>query len=252
VNDLRPLISDCESDLERAILSAGRSDSSDLRKAQVLAALGVGSAVTLSSSTSSAATLFKAAQSVFTKATLAKKVVVASVVAGTGFAGVVSYGSDVGTEAVKAAPVDRVAARERASVPPGRDVMDGIDVTALPMAPPEREGAQAEDARDPAPERSQVRVRQRGPEASLNDEVELLDRARAAINGGRPNDALVRLDEHSSKFPKGGLALEAQVLRVQALAAAGRNEEASRRAKRILSRSPNSVVAKRLRQYVTE
>lgn len=250
MNDLRPLISDCESDLERAILSAGRSDSSDLRKAQVLAALGVGSAVTLSSSTSSAATLFKAAQAVFTKTTLAKKVVVASVVAGTGFAGVVSYGSDVGTEAVNAAPVARIEARERASVPPGRDTMDGIEVTALPMAPPDR--AESQDARDPGVERSQVRVRQRGPEASLNDEVELLDRARAAINGGRPNDALVRLDEHSSKFPKGGLALEAQVLRVQALAAAGRNEEASRRAKRILSRSPNSVVAKRLRQYVTE
>jgi hypothetical protein len=96
--------------------------------------------------------------------------------------------------------------------------------------------------------------RQRGPEASagLNDEIALLDRARAAINGSRPNEALLRLDEHASRFSKGGLALEAQVLRVQALAAAGRREEASRRAKRILSRSPNSVVAQRLRQYVIE
>src|SRR5690606_26967779 len=62
--------------------------------------------------------------------------------------------------------------------------------------------------------------------ASLNEEVALLDRARSAVRAGHPADALTRLDEHSARFPKGSLALEAQVLRVQALAAAGRTEEA--------------------------
>jgi hypothetical protein len=166
------------------------------------------------------------------------------------------YRANVSVEPAVVAPVEQTEPGEVAGAVSRVD--EGIEVTALPIAPSETKGeesAQSSVERNAVPERGPGRAhRHRGQETSpgLNDEIELLDRARAAINGGRPNEALVRLDEHSSKFSKGGLALEAQVLRVQALAAAGRSEEASRRAKRILSRSPNSVVAKRLRQYVIE
>jgi hypothetical protein len=255
MTELRRLIDVCESDFERSILSAGRTDSSDLRKAQVLAALGVGSALTLTSGTSAAGTLTKVAQAV-----LAKKLLVASIVAGASFAGAVAYRSNVADDTDVA--VEEVA--QANSVRAARQVSQGVEVTALPIAPPAKatdsEPVDTELGDEPTdrgavPERSSGRVHHhRGAEASpgLNEEIALLDRARSAINGGRPSEALVRLDEHAAKFPKGGLSLEAQVLRVQALAAAGRNEEASRRAKRILSRSPNSVVAKRLRQYVIE
>src|SRR5690606_31049317 len=92
-----------------------------------------------------------------------------------------------------------------------------------------------EEAPEPTGRAFRPRARDTASAASLNEELALLDQARAAIRQGRPNDALARLDEHSSRFPKGALSLEAQVLRVQGLAAAGRTEEASRRAKRILS-----------------
>jgi predicted Zn-dependent protease len=109
-----------------------------------------------------------------------------------------------------------------------------------------------EEPPEPVGRTFRARSRDHASAAGLNEELGLLDQARAAIRQGRPNEALARLDEHSTRFPKGALSLEAQVLRVQGLAAAGRTEEASRRAKRILSRSPNSVVAQRLRQYVIE
>lgn len=258
MSELPRLIDECESDFERAILSAGRQDDSHLRKAQVLAALGVGTALTLTSGSSAAATvgggLAKAAQAV-----LAKKVLVASLVAGTGFVGVVTYQTSVSDP--EPAPIPAANDVDESTSAKVRAVRRGVEVGTLPMAVPEQTPEQAfEEAADeveapavvervPGTTRSQ---RRQEAAPGLNDEVALLDRARAAISGGRPTEALLRLDEHAAKFPKGGLTLEAQVLRVQALSAAGRKEEASSRAKRILGRSPNSVVANRLRQYVIE
>jgi hypothetical protein len=48
------------------------------------------------------------------------------------------------------------------------------------------------------------------------------------------------------------MRLEAEVLKVEALAASGRTGEASRLADRLLVRNPKSVVASRLRRFASK
>jgi hypothetical protein len=244
VKDFSRLIDECDSELGRAILKAGREDSSELRKGRVLAAIGVGAAVTMTSKAS------------FAMSAVWKKVFIGSVVAASGVAGLTAY------RANQPAPVDRAEVNMGAAVEQARSwqarspsrsgtapkTVDELDE----VEPASAESGLAEPSRRSTGRGSRGDSAASLSAASLNEEVALLDKARSAVRTGRPNDALARLDEHATRFPKGSLSLEAQVLRVQALAAAGRTEEASRRAKRILSRSPNSVVAQRLRQYVIE
>jgi hypothetical protein len=281
VKDLSRLLDECDSDLGRAILKAGRADSSELRKGRVLAAIGVGAAVTMTSKASLAMT------AVWKKVFAGSVVAASSVIALTAYqasypAPVERAGLSLGP-AVEQAGSFRAASSHRGSGQLGSgdtgsgdtgsgdtgsgDTGSG-DTGSGDTGPSlvEWRGAARGVAADTSPEggfaeQSRARSTGRGSRgggaagvnaASLNEEVALLDKARSAVRTGRPNEGLARLDEHAARFPKGSLSLEAQVLRVQALAAAGRTEEASRRAKRILSRSPNSVVAQRLRQYVLE
>jgi hypothetical protein len=88
--------------------------------------------------------------------------------------------------------------------------------------------------------------------SALEQEVAILDSARGALADGRWGDALRHLSDHAVRFPRGSLRLEAEVLRIEALASSGSTDEASRRARAILKRSPNSIVAARLRRFVRE
>jgi hypothetical protein len=67
-------------------------------------------------------------------------------------------------------------------------------------------------------------------------EVKQLDAARAALRASAPQAALSRLDEYDARFPDGELALEAMVLRVQALSSSGQHAAALRLARQASSR----------------
>jgi hypothetical protein len=71
-------------------------------------------------------------------------------------------------------------------------------------------------------------------EDSLMAEVNALDQVRAALDQGQTARALAHLDEHATRFPAAQLALEAAVLRVDALKLAGRVAEATTLARRTL------------------
>ncbi|HEX2730281.1 MAG TPA: hypothetical protein VHM70_01700 [Polyangiaceae bacterium] len=86
--------------------------------------------------------------------------------------------------------------------------------------------------------------------SDLQREVAVLDAARGALAAGRVGDALRHLSDYAKRFPRGRLRLEAEVLRIEVLASSGHAEDASRRARAILERSPNSIVAARLRRFV--
>jgi len=81
-------------------------------------------------------------------------------------------------------------------------------------------------------------------------EVAVLDRARAALRRGDAAGAAAALDEHARAFADGALLAEAELLRIEALAAAGDAAQARRRARDFLSRFPQSPLAKRLRSLV--
>jgi hypothetical protein len=82
----------------------------------------------------------------------------------------------------------------------------------------------------------------------LTLEVRLLDQARRAIASGDGTAALSVLDRYRSEHPRGRLAPEAFVLRLEALVRAGRAVEARQLAERRLAADPTGAHAERIRK----
>ncbi len=85
------------------------------------------------------------------------------------------------------------------------------------------------------------------PTRSLGEEVAALDRARAAMNDD-PDAALAALDDYDKGFEGGVLAQEAAVLKIEALARAGKKQRAKAAAGRFLARHPNSPLVGRVKR----
>jgi len=79
----------------------------------------------------------------------------------------------------------------------------------------------------------------------LAAEVALLDRARAVARSA-PGSALAALDEHARTFPNGALRDEAAVVRLEALLAAGRRDEAERLAGPYVRDRAHTPIARRM------
>jgi hypothetical protein len=86
--------------------------------------------------------------------------------------------------------------------------------------------------------------------AELAREVSLIDQARALVSSGDPTGALRLLDRHDREFPRGALAPEALVLRIDALARAGARDEALRLGRPILDAAPATPQARRVRRIL--
>ncbi|WP_437751412.1 hypothetical protein [Sorangium sp. So ce1389] len=109
-------------------------------------------------------------------------------------------------------------------------------VTAVPAADPlPREPSGEQVAPPPAT-----------PSFVLSDELRLIDAARAALARGDAPLALRLTAEHAARFPGGSLAIERDVLRVDALVAGGHMAEAASRACAFAARSPRSAQAPRM------
>jgi hypothetical protein len=80
-----------------------------------------------------------------------------------------------------------------------------------------------------------------GNDVDLAAERALVDRARTALSRGQSRDALDALDTHASRYPRGRLSEEREALAIDALARAGRLDDARSRAVRFRSAYPNSV-----------
>jgi hypothetical protein len=81
------------------------------------------------------------------------------------------------------------------------------------------------------------------PPSDLGAEAHLLTGAQTALAHGNPSQALVFLDEHDARFPAGTLTPESDSLRVTALCASGRVQEARAEATRLRARFPSALVA---------
>jgi hypothetical protein len=80
----------------------------------------------------------------------------------------------------------------------------------------------------------------------LRDQIALLDAARAAVNGGSSERALVLLRRYDASYPGGAFRPEALALRIEALDQDGRHAEAQAQARDFLARYPQSPVAARV------
>ncbi len=86
----------------------------------------------------------------------------------------------------------------------------------------------------------------------LAAEVALLRRARAALDDGDPDAALRILGEHAREFPGGQMQEDRQRLRVEALCALGRGEQARAEADAFLQQYPGSTHGARVRNLCRE
>jgi hypothetical protein len=137
-----------------------------------------------------------------------------------------------------AAPVDPTAILTRPA-PPARPTEAVAPATAV--------------TRLPSSELSAPRAGERGSASAstLPAEIALLDQARGAIAVGEPARALAILDGHTARFPRGVMAPEAAVLRIEALVKAGDRPAATRFADGFLATAPTSPYTTRIQSLLT-
>ena len=214
------LLDESNSQLERALLSAGAaSPSSRQTHAKTLAALGLAAgSATLLGGAAGAATLSTAAKLTWTKLVLGVSLVGAAAVPA-------GYYVATHQSTPEAAATRSVATRLPAAAPAAESIDDLMEApAAMPMDPVAR--------------------------ASLTRELAALDRARLGLANGDARGALGQLDGYQRSFPRGRLALEAEVLRIDALAKLGRTSEARQHAQTFVRLHPNSVLATRVRAHI--
>ena len=227
-----------ESELERALLNAGRSyTASDATRAQLLASLGLAGAGA-SSSTRPGSTLTKGAL---------LKGAVALIVAAAIALPVWRYSTHrpsgpplaVKVPVVTAPPVLQPPPAAVAALPPEALPLEAVPVEALPL-----------EASNAAAVASAAHAEPKPPAAApLSDELAALDAARTSLSHSDPGAALTALDAYTRNFPRGRLGLEAEVLRISALAKSGQTDAARKRAEAFLRGHPGSVLASRVRGY---
>jgi hypothetical protein len=94
-------------------------------------------------------------------------------------------------------------------------------------------------------------ARPAAPPSTLEEELAMLDEARAKLAAGDEVAALASLDRYSAR--RGArLGAEATLLRLQALSAAGRSIEASRLAQKFIEANPDNPLAERARGFIAE
>ncbi|XYH94091.1 hypothetical protein ACMHYB_40520 [Sorangium sp. So ce1128] len=251
----RRLLEESDSPLERALLSAGASYSpSQETRAKTLAALGLAGAAALSSAAAPAA--LSAAGTAAASSSLVAKL---------GWTKILVALSTVG--ALAGIPAGYLAWRGYHQPPTsalGRFAgsFPGPIARAMPSPPPASVGAGtapveagAEEVAAPAPARSHsvgAAAKSSAEKAALQAELDTLDAARASLSSGNAQGALSLLDAYTREHPRGRLRLEAEVLRIDALAKSGRTDAAAQRAEAFLRRHPNSVLASRVRRYVND
>jgi outer membrane protein assembly factor BamD (BamD/ComL family) len=84
----------------------------------------------------------------------------------------------------------------------------------------------------------------------LDEEVVLLERAQEALAHEDGSTALAIVSRYETRFPKGVLAEEAEVVRIEALALAKESDRAAERAQRFLDAHPHSPHADRARSIL--
>jgi hypothetical protein len=87
------------------------------------------------------------------------------------------------------------------------------------------------------------------PPATLSEQLDQIKRVRSLLRSGDPKRALELLDQYPGGSPGSALAAEATLLRIEALAAAGRATEATALARQFATTYPNSPLIDRARSY---
>ena len=224
--------------LERALLDAGVSyKGSASTRAKTLSALGLAGSATLLAGATQAAPLSSLAKVTWTKLLVGLSAVGAVAAVPVGY-----YAWQHGRAGQHAAAPVAVAtpAPVMAVESPAPTAVGGA---APVVAPPPAVALPA--AASPEPARASQRSNPRP--VTLAHELSSLDAARGMLARGDGSGALARLDAYGRAYPHGRLALEAEVLRIDALEQSGRGDAARARGELFLRHHPHSVLAARVR-----
>jgi TolA-binding protein len=223
---------------------------SPARKRALVLALGASAAtaaVVVSAGAPAASTAATKTTAALVLKWLGTAVVGSALVAGAGFGAAHVMSQGVTTRRAPAVAIGAPPPESRASAAP--------ILTAAPI--PTTTTALLPDAVEDAPPqpRSSVVTRHAPPSSTasrpgLSDEVRLVERARTALHAGDLASARTALDEHTSQFPRGALADEVAVLRIDILVRSGDRPSAERAARLYLAAHPTSPHAPRLRDLL--
>lgn len=121
---------------------------------------------------------------------------------------------------------------------------------------PEKEPSRVESTQPAKPPSSahvaHPRTGVQNPPATLADEVEALRRAREALTSGQPAQALQEIERYDTILRGHRLRADAELIRIEALAASGRREQARRTAERYVMEHANHPLVDRARAFLFE
>ena len=86
------------------------------------------------------------------------------------------------------------------------------------------------------------------PAADIQEQIALIDAARAAVAAGSGDRALTLVHRYQSKYPRGSFRPEAAALKIEALSKLGRNAEARRLAEKFVADHGGGPLADRVRR----
>ncbi len=112
------------------------------------------------------------------------------------------------------------------------------------------EPAQALNTPRAASERRAQPAARTAGEASIQGQIDLIDRARNAVRAHQPAGALQAISEYHQRYPQGVLGQEAQLLRIEATLQQGDRATAERMFDAYEARYPSSALATRVRQML--
>lgn len=150
-------------------------------------------------------------------------------------------------------PSNAEAVESRGARPSARFGAPPVEVPPAPTSAPEAAtaeraatGARSSEVSSSAARGGEAKRPDRGPRHTaplttdaLRADVEQLDRARMAMRSGNPAAALRTLDAYDRSTRTGALDEDARVLRIEALIAAGRREQARALARSYIRRNPD-------------
>lgn len=224
MSDPKPWSDDAAAgELERELLAAGQSvklPESERRALWASIALSVPAALTASSAAAATAQVARSGLTAY----LTKGAIFLAAVGGLTF-GAAKLLSRA-EPSVAERPLSVVtAAPHQATVAPTLSAV--VDVAA-----PSSEPASAPPASEARPRTA--------PASQLREESQAVLEARAALRGGNAAQCLRVLEQARERFPRGALGQEREALAIEALAQAGQNHAARRRADAFLQKYPQS------------
>lgn len=255
----RRLIDEGLDDFERNLLAAGRRDSMPQgSRLRIMAGLGLGAlvpgtAVAAGAKGAAKGTLFGLASATGVKVAVGGAV---GAIAIWSSVALVDRSGPSGSEVTPPAAVhvEQMPRAERAPAPIEEQVQAPTETPTLDDGAEEAELPNEAEAIEEREERA-VGSRAHGPSKStatddLGRELASLDRARSALRSGDAAGCLRLLGEHSRKFPKQRMAVEASVLRIEALSASGNAAAAGRAGRVFLAKHPKGPYAQRVRSLI--